>query len=376
MGKRMGEKNRMKFMFLGHYILGGSGYTEILKQLGYGLTDRGHQVKIIAINYDKRWHNYPFDLVPIQSKWSVEVLRVLPKEWGADRVIIAEDIPKLHAIYSKFEQEGEKSTVWNFEALFPVESVPIKSTWRKSVAQFKKRYVISKFGADALNSYGIPTLHLPVASSAGTAPKSKEEVRGHLNLPKDAKIYITVADNQERKALPLAMEAFSLLPNDNSYYILVTEPNNVIGWDLNELREEYNIISNSRIVQRGISQPELSMYYWASDALVVPSQAEGACMPIYEAAAHGIPVICGDWTAMLDIIDQPWVICAEAEYVDKNPWGNVTRWHMSVADLAARMHDVYCMKPKMYKELSVAAIEFSKTRTWESAINMVENDNA
>ena len=81
---------------------------------------------------------------------------------------------------------------------------------------------------------------------------------------------MTVADNQERKNLSAAMEAFRdfNLKEHNSKYVLVTRENNVVGWSLRDLMAEYGLQNNMIILERGMPQEQLWGVYASSDCFV------------------------------------------------------------------------------------------------------------
>jgi glycosyltransferase involved in cell wall biosynthesis len=360
----------VKFILAGYYYAEGGGYTRILQELGTGLCERGHEVIVLGVEYNKSPHYFPFRLVPIEYSWTVEALRVLPDRWDADRIILAFDVPRLDAIVNKFLFEDMAFNVWGMEALFPVESEPLLPSWEKSLALFKNRYVISEYGVGVCEEAGLHAQHFPIGCKIGKAPKSKIAPREMLQWDNDKKIYLTVSTNHDRKALPLAMEAFSKLPEDTHYFI-VTNPEQREGWDLQALAQRYGIEDRYTTVRFGLSPGVLSTMYWAADALVVPSQAEGACLPIYEAAAHGLPVICGDWTGMGDVAGEDWVmnISYDVEFI--HPWGNSTRWMASVEDIHEWMMAVYNGVVDG-AEMSQKAYEFADSRKWSDAVNVIE----
>lgn len=360
----------MKFLFVSPFRMPGTGYTNITKQLALGLSDRGHDVMVLGIGYDKSEHNFPFRLVPTEQAWTFEQLRAMPELWKPDRMIVSNDVPYLNDLVKKFVREKEERMVWQFEAIFPVESDPLLPEWRIGLGKFKHRFVISRYGKEVCESHGLPAAHLPIGCAVGKQPSNKSGPRQLLEWPEDAIIFLSVTDNHERKALPLALQAFSYLPEDAHYYML-TNPDARLGWSLLDLAQEYGVQDRFHVVRPGVSQGILSTMYWAADALVVPSQAEGACLPVYEAAAHGLPVICGNWTALRDVQGEAWVIPVRSEYEYRYPWGNVRRWFASVTDLSDAMMTVYRQRLDSIS-MTDEALTFARQRSWSQAVDVVE----
>ncbi|MHA2066071.1 MAG: glycosyltransferase, partial [Candidatus Thorarchaeota archaeon] len=318
-------------------------------------------------------HDYPFKLVPISYNESVEALKLIPLEWGAERVIVAIDIPKLVSIATKFMSIGKESVVWDIEAIFPVESHPISPLWVDILGKYKTRYVISRYGVEQCKSAGLTAEYIPMGCSVGKQPASKDGPRELLKWPKDKTIFFTVAANHERKMLPLAMEAFSRLPEEDTQYYILTNPEANIGWNLEDMAEELGIQDRYATIRFGVSEGVLSTMYWAADVFVLPSQAEGACLPVIsEAPSHGLPVICGNWTALSDVEDEPWILGLGYDYRYRYPWGNVNRWMASVDDLEHRMLAIHNSDNGYREELKEAALTFARSKPWIEAVDVVE----
>lgn len=140
----------MKYVFWSPFGINRGGYTKILEKIAFDLVARDHEVMIISHAYDKTQHDYPFKLVPIENfGWGFEAITQLPESWGADRVILALDVPDLVKVTDKFLQEGMNQHLWLLEALFPIESNPLRPKWQDALGKFRKRYVMSHFGADS-----------------------------------------------------------------------------------------------------------------------------------------------------------------------------------------------------------------------------------
>lgn len=361
----------MKYLILGEFSLGGSGYTYIIEKLALELIEAGNEVTVVSEKYNRMAHYYPFKLVPIQHTWIMETLRVLPGELEADRVIIAADVPLLSEIAAKFTKEDLKQELWKMEAIFPVESYPIKTIWRDALAQYKHRYVISEFGKRICDEQDIPAIHLPVGCDVINIPNSTKQAREELKWSEEGTIFLTIAANHERKALPLAIEAFSRL-NGNAHYYIITNKSSAIGWDLEDIIREYEGLSERvTILNNGMPREVISMMYHACDTVVIPSQAEGACLPAYEAAAHGKPVICGTWTGLEDIKDEPWVYPITHDYVYRYPWGNVYRWMASVDSIYNRMHYFAGAGDTIKALISEHALNFASGRSWKDSAKVL-----
>lgn len=364
----------MNYYFFCGYNLDGSGYTTIIKHLGLELHAMGHPITIFSSEYRGQEFNEPFNITGIPPQGIPEAIRYMVDydKPETSRIIIAYDIPRILDFITFWERKERPDIVGQIEVIIPVESYPINVKWLNYLQQIKKIYVISEFGQDILKQSGVASEFLPIGCNFASYNRpDKQTARTLLKMPEDKTIYLMVADNQERKNIPVAMEAMIDMPDDCLLY-LVTVPNRVNGWDLQDMANEYQIEDKVHFVPFPVDQGILSLLYWASDALLVTSQAEGACLPIYEAIGHGLPVIAGSWTGMRDVKDLPFVLPIDFEYSYRFAWGNVLRFFASANELIEKMIYVHNNKDVM-EELSNKALTYSRERTWKKTAEVLHD---
>src|SRR5262249_39689342 len=137
-----------------------------------------------------------------------------------------------------------------FSGLFPLEAPPLTPSWALKLMSFKKRFLMSKFGEDALHAVGISADFVPLPVADIWAPPvngQREKVRGEVGI-KDFTL-LTVAENQERKNLSAAAEIVSKLPH--AKWILVTRAKATYGWNISDLLNTYGINDRTLVVEKG-----------------------------------------------------------------------------------------------------------------------------
>jgi glycosyltransferase involved in cell wall biosynthesis len=259
----------------------------------------------------------------------------------------------------------------------PVEADPLCFSYAAAMMQMDKVYIISRFGTDECLKMGIQAEHLQVGVDTSIWPvrTEKDKIRSKqvLNIPDDAFVMCTVADNQERKNIVAAMDAFAEIKKQhpNSKYVLVTREHNLIGWRLRDYAMEIGISRDFVIVERGSTQQELWLTMASADVFVLPSKAEGLGMPLLEAMAMGIPCVATDACGMKELLadGRGWLI--DAEYVHRDPFGNGRRYWIEREFLTDTLGEFVEIDPDDLEDRCSNARKFVEARSWDIPIDMV-----
>lgn len=370
-------------------VKAGSGYTSIAVGLCSYLAGLDRVVGF-GYNYDRSEHNLPFSIVGTTPKEiPTQIVALLTDQHTSKDirgVVYIGDIPVIiglqHKISSKIPTIG----------IFAVEGDPLMLPWAMALGSMTHTYAISRFGADTCNEALVPTKHLPIpVAEEYVNPDAFERLRVRMQhgISRDDIVVITVADNQERKNLGVALEAFSEFAKvyPNSKYIIVTKRRQ-IGYNLFDLVRRYGLVSRKtvheasakssvhdkvRIIESPLTNSELAQLYGASDMFLLTSKAEGLCMPIREAQAVGIPCVAPYSTAVKEQIEdgRGFPVMPHSSFVD--PFGNSNRYLVSVEDTVAAMLEVMRDKENT-REIVHRAKEFARGFTWEkTAQSIIEN---
>lgn len=369
----------MNLLFVGDFRVNcSSGYSVILANLCGELSRMGHRVTLVGLDWPRTQHDYAFQIIPSDFTWVPVQITRLHQALRFDHCVLAMDIPKIESVLG--ERERQKLDWPPTSGLFPVESDPLISNWAKAVEMLRTRLVISQYGVRILgDGWGLGATHLPVTAQLPNGDCDQLSARLTLStlrpfygdsklLAKAGPIVLTVADNQERKSLPIIGQALAILRDAGLWvtWLLVTTPSSPYGWTLSDLMERLWI--NDQVVVLGaLTEEELSCAYTAASIFALSSSAEGACLPLYEAMAHRLPCIAPRHTAITEALDNGRGTLLSPESTSISCWGNVNRYHITPASMADAIQRVIDNPPDV--ELGY---EFVSSRSWAGAATIVE----
>ena len=373
----------MRILFAGNFnVSAGTGYSTILANLGTQLVGLGHEVWILGELWDRSQHDYPFKVIPSDYNWIPAQAVRLQNQMIFDHAILAMDIPKAANLLASSRDWRD----WRAptSAIFPIESEPILPVWIERLGRLENRFVISQYGQNVLaEDAGLDSIFLPVSAKIPPTPVGtsdthqkalRAEVRKLVTLGNPAAvvnsgpILVTVADNQERKDLPVIAQAVKILVDRgvNVGWILVTALGSQFGWHFPQLLIQTDIEDHAAVISWGISRERLSQVYKAADLFVLASQAEGACLPLYEAMAHGVTCVAPDHTAITEALQGRGILVKPSRQ-SIHPFGNVIRHHLDPVDLAdaieSYVHHSYD---------PVQLVDFIKSRPWSATARIME----
>lgn len=371
---------KMKLIWISDLDVKGSGYSNISTPLCKGLAERGHEIKVIGLSYKGEEHTFPFSLIPAMNLHeSLSIAQIIYNAWGFDVCIVALDIPLQERILISM-----KDRPFKYVGIMPIEADPLCFTWATILMQMDKALIISQFGTDEAIKIGIPAEHIQIGidTQSWRLPTKEERsaIRTSFGLNEDTFIVLTVADNQERKNIGRAMEIFSDFIQDgkDAKYILVTREHNNVGWRLRDLAQELEISQNFIIFERGMGFKELWSIYALADVFLLTSKAEGLGMPILESFATGVPVIGTNCTAIKELLEAGGGFLldyADCEPPYRDPFGNGHRYFAKRehgVELLERVYNYTRKRTKTFNKLTIGAREYAESRTWDIAINKLD----
>jgi len=374
----------VRILFAGNFnVSSGTGYSTILANLGTELVALGHEIWILGEFWDRSQHDYPFTVIPSDYNWIPAQAVRLQENYTFDHAVLAMDIPKVANLLAS--SRDWKNWQAPTSAIFPVESEPLLPIWIERLGRLEHRFVISQYGQNVLaEDTGLDSIFLPVTAqipqtgvkTSGTQRKAiRAEVRKLVTLGNPAAvvgggpILVTVADNQERKDLPVIAQAVKILADRGHAvaWILVTALGSQFGWHFPQLLIQTDIEEYAAVISWGISREDLSKVYRAGDLFVLASQAEGACLPIYEALAHGVTCVAPDHTAISEALGAGRGILVKPSRQSIHPFGNVIRHHVDPVDLADAIET---WPTRTYDPVILA--DFIKSRPWSATAKIME----
>lgn len=363
----------MRIVWISDFDVVGSGYQNLSTELCNGLVRAGHEVKAIGLHYRGQEHNNLFTTIPCHDlKEAVVATYNLRSMWALDVLIVALDVPM---------QNFFLANIANFRSLFkyigimPVEADPLCTSWAMALLQMDLPLIISQFGTDECHKANVAAAkHIPIGvdSQLWRIPSEDEHAlyrKGYLNVQdEETFVVLTVADNQERKNLAAALEAYRDFVKEvpNSRYVLVTRENNPVGWSLRDLIFEFGLQAHVILMERGMSQEELWGVYAASDCFLLTSKAEGLGLPLLEAMSTGLPCVATDCTGMRELLADGRGVLIPPMHIHRDPFGNGRRYWIDIPRTTQALSDLY--HQRMVPDIQ-GAIQYVRERTWQKTID-------
>jgi len=364
-----------KILYISDMDITGSGYMNISIPLCLGLVEKGHEIIVLGLAYKNSEHHFPFKLVAmktfIEVGAAVHNLRLL---WKPDLIIAALDIPWHDLI---LRQVIRDQPAIPYFGIFPVEGDPLCMDWAMILMQMTKQYAISQFGTDECQKQGVMAEHFQVGIDTVAwrppTPEERKALRDAAGFEEEDRIVLTVADNQERKALGIAFqsiaEARKTIPHLK--YALVTRENNTQGFKLRSLasRDDIAIHDILYIFERGMEFKKLWSMYAIADAFFLPSKAEGLGMPLLEAMAVGLPCVATNCSGMSELLSDGRGYLIKPEFVYPDVFGNANRYMIAPWRAAECLELVLNAKhPQMVQD----ALDYVQARSWQIPVDMID----
>ncbi len=178
----------------------------------------------------------------------------------------------------------------------------------------------SKFGRQLLLDHGVDWgTYIPHGVDVKTyrplkASEDRGTIRRRFGLPEDAFIVGMVAHNQIRKNIDRWLYAFQEFASKNpdAYAVLHTQPKDKMGWDINILLQELDLVGrvyftnlNAKLsADLWVTEKDMARLYKAMDVHMLLTGGEGFGLPIIESMACGIPNVATAWTTPIEFFSE------------------------------------------------------------------------
>jgi glycosyltransferase involved in cell wall biosynthesis len=368
-----------------------SGYANIGIELCRRLVQMDIDVKVLGLGYTGQEHGEKFPIVPCNNLQDVAgYINNLRFQWfdadhdlekgeGVDTVIVALDI-------HNFQEQlfpAVKGMNIKYICITPLESDPLCISWANLLKEMNKVFFISQFGTDEAIKAGVEAEHLEIGiDTKAWRLRTKEEydkIRESLGYEKDDFVILTVADNQERKALGRGMEIVSKLKSDGvqAKHILVTREHSMVGWKLWDLAWELNISPDLKVFNNGVPFADLYGLYCAADVYLSCSKGEGLGLPVMEAMCVGVPVVANKTGALPELLADGRGLIVDWQSWYYDPFGNQRRYDISVAKAVEKMKTIYERKQRVGAEWNspkvVNARKFMENKDWGKSAKQLKD---
>lgn len=317
----------------------GSGYATIAKNIAQELDRRGHDVKVLGIEYRGEEHDFGFSIIPCSDfRMGINQAQVLAQTWKYDAIVVGLDLP-----LQKHVLQALSGRPFPYVSIFPVESTPVCMSWVAPIIEMEGAMCISRFGSEYLSTrrnlevdflqVGVDPIYLDEISN-------RDQVRNTLGWS-GKYVVLTVAANQERKFLSKGIDIVGKSGIPDVHYVLVTNEESAVGFDLRDLFTENHPDLSYEIIKSGQSIERMQEIYQASDVFLLPSKAEGLGLPLLEAMASNLICVGTNCTGIAELLGQERGYLIDVEYFIQDVFGNGMRYFADSADGATKLRIIY-----------------------------------
>jgi glycosyltransferase involved in cell wall biosynthesis len=252
---------------------------QILKSIGCAAPDETADLTLRI--------SFPFDFAPSRSRQTAVF-------GTSESQIIRREQCRDYRIYQQFQQR-----------LGPLSEVRAVTPSRWSAEGFYK----SGFRTDQVvvvpHGIDIETFH--------PMPDLRSHIRGKLSIAESDFVFLSVGAITPHKGIDLLLRAFAEVSQKFPHARLVLKGLNPLYRSKERLlkimqrlppRDLENVIGKIKYFGHSLSNREIALLYQVADAYVSPYRSEGFNIPVLEAAASGIPIICTNGGATDDFVTE------------------------------------------------------------------------
>lgn len=307
----------MRFLILSNSPHQHTGYGRQTKYLSEIATALGHEVGVVALSGVSgnaiHWHDIPIFAQTDVRNYCLDEMPHYVSYFNADAVISLYDL-------WHFPPDTAQRIGVPWIAMVPIEGAPIRGYLPRLLRTASYVVTYSEYGERHLLEASVPNTMIPhCVDTSVFAPGEQAIAREALRMPEDKFIVTMVAMNKGnppfRKAWPEMMRAwkmFSSGQDDVLFYAHTNKkaytPSVTSGFRFEPLVEDLGIdwatlaFPDAENFTVGVPDEQMAMIYRASDAVILPSMAEGFGLPVIEAQACGTPMIIHDVSAMSELL--------------------------------------------------------------------------
>jgi glycosyltransferase involved in cell wall biosynthesis len=304
-----------------------TGFARVTHAIGERLVDMGHEVHVLAVNYDgDYWPTnlklyVPNKLVPTDIYGQSRFVELLGSV-DPDIVFMLQD-PFVIAKFLFRNRWDEQKILLQYRpimAYLPVDGINQPSTW-KVLEKVTKPVLMSNFGRTWLPDapvvwHGIDTdLYRPAKersyiSSGGMEVKSKKDAKRALGYDPDGFLVVRIDRNSRRKDFSSTFKA--LVPVMKRHTDIQVhfhcKPTGEEGVELPQLFSREPDVADRFFVpgdhntRKGWPDTDLAILNNAADLIVSTSWGEGFGLTLGEALACGTPVVAQNVSSITEVV--------------------------------------------------------------------------
>lgn len=368
----------MKILIYGDHYKWQSGYAREISDILPHL-EKNNEVRLVSLDYngypiDRSRYIYHTKTPDVKDRYAVEVLHYALDDFKPDILLTVQDFWTLPKISFAIAHPGN----WKWVHWGTLDGDPLDFYSRESLNWMHYCFFQSHFAAievKSVNPKVIGEVIYPSVDPKVFHQLDKKELKEQFKL-EDFTIFICNARGQQRKNVPVLLDAFRNLINDDAQVAMIlssgitrtkTDEGNLDGYDLDRFIMELGIshhILKPRNMQGGpIDDKTLNLQYNLADINILPSLGEGFGLPFIEAGISHVPSIGIDHSAVREVVrNRGWLV--EPRTYAYNTDG--TRYYLPHPDdIKATMLEAI-KDTKKQKQYGEEAYKFAKDLTPES----------
>ena len=257
-----------------------------------------HNVSMIAdIDTESGWGNVGLNLIKYSAEYFDTSLIGRLNRIDDPRVLAAaerEIMPNSAVIIHEQPKEEWKSLPFARKiAIVPFETTLIPQSWVSRINACNAIIVPCRQNVDMMKDSGV-TIPIEIFHW-GIDPQKFRKIERPV---RDTFTFGIMGSLTKRKGIDILVDAFfKEFPNEKDVRLLCKTSNNFFLWGVKDKR--------MKIDMTPVSYEELMQGFFKEiDCFVIPTRGEGACIPIIESQATGVPVISTGWSGGLDYMTE------------------------------------------------------------------------
>lgn len=291
----------MRILFVANYT-SLSGYARQARIIVPAIIAAGHEVEVlpIASMYINTIAHAPdgVKLLPLaQDPLGNDIVRYHYVQGGFDAVMTFTDVWGLPAAsYADL----------NWYPITPIDTYTLAPEHAANIRAARFPIAISHFGQEVIKAEtGIEAKYLPMMVDTDFwKPGDRAQARHMMRMQSDQIMFMFIGTNQDipsRKGIPELLQAWAKCGDelgDSAFLHMHTAKRGAV--DIVAMAAQLGIpperlkVTDEAQYHTGIDDEGMLLLAQASDCLIQPSRREGACLPLLEYQACGIPVIASD----------------------------------------------------------------------------------
>lgn len=378
----------MKVLWLGD---AGShtGFARVTHSIGERLVDMGHDVHVLAVNYDgDHWPTtlklyVPNKLVPTDMYGQSRFVEMLGNV-DPDVVVMLQDpfVVEKFLFRNKWDDQKILLQYRPILAYMPIDGTGQPSTW-DVLKTVTKPVMMSRFGRtwapDApVVWHGMetdkyrPAKEKGYISSGGMEVNSKRDAKRALGYDPDGFLVLRVDRNSRRKDYGSTYKALAPVLKKHSD-IQVHFHCKATGEDGVELPQLFSrdpaiadrfFFPGDHNTRKGWSEDDLAILYNAADIFVSTSWGEGFGLTLAESIACGVPVIAQDVSSITEVVGPGGVLIPPLTTITVT--SGEDQWLPDVAAFSGEIEHLY-LSGGVRRKLGEAGREHIKQFSWDEA---------